>query len=131
MFRTAIFLVTFLIPVTSIAEPGDFTFAINGTQEVYPSTCIESISYIDNDEIDAENVIFSLSDECGNKLYITTKQNIGKNLSVYYKGNLLARAMIASVLKSHFRLSSKEMPRMVLMQLLNDYGAADADRHPL
>jgi preprotein translocase subunit SecD len=54
--------------------------------------------------------------------YKTTKQNIGKKLFIYYKGNLLSSANIVSVLRNTFRLSGKEMPRIVLMQLLYDYG---------
>jgi hypothetical protein len=122
MFRSALFLAGLLFSFASVAGPGSFIFEVNGTKETYSSECIKSISYLDSDEIDSEDVNFSLSDECGKILSITTKQNIGKKLSIYYKGNLLSSANIASVLNNNFRFSSKDMPRMVLMQLLYDYG---------
>jgi len=122
MFKSALFLATLLSPFTSLAGPGSFIFEVNGTKETYSPECIKSISYVDSDEIDSENVNFSLSDECGKVLNKTTKQNIGQKLSIYYKGNLLSSANIVSVLRNTFRISSKEMPRIVLMQLLYDYG---------
>ncbi|MCX3308250.1 Insecticidal toxin complex protein tccz [Pantoea vagans] len=122
MLKSALFLTALLFPLASVAGPGSFIFEVNGTKETYSPECIKSISYADNDEIGSENVNFSLSDECGKMLNVTTKQNIGKKLSIYYKGNLLSSANIASVLRNNFRFSSKDMPRMVLMQLLYDYG---------
>ena len=122
MLKSALFLTALLFPLASVAGPGSFIFEVNGTKETYSPDCIKSISYADNDEIGSENVNFSLSDECGKMLNVTTKQNIGKKLSIYYKGNLLSSANIASVLRNNFRFSSKDMPRMVLMQLLYDYG---------
>jgi len=122
MLKSALFLTALLFPLASVAGPGSFIFEVNGTKETYSPECIKSIIYVDSDEIGSENVNFSLSDECGKMLNVTTKQNIGKKLSIYYKGNLLSSANIASVLRSNFRFSSKDMPRMVLMQLLYDYG---------
>lgn len=122
MLKSALFLAALLFPVASVAGPGSFIFEVNGTKETYSPECIKSISYVDSDEIGSENVNFSLSDECGKMLNVTTKQNIGKKLSIYYKGNVLSSANIASVLRNNFRISGKEMPRMVLMQLLYDYG---------
>ena len=122
MLKSALFLATLLFPVASVAGPGSFIFEVNGTKETYSPECIKSISYVDSDEIGSENVNFSLSDECGKMLNVTTKQNIGKKLSIYYKGNLLSSANIVSLLRNNFRISGKEMPRMVLMQLLYDYG---------
>lgn len=122
MLKSALFLAALLFPVASVAGPGSFIFEVNGTKETYSPECIKSISYVDSDEIGSENVNFSLSDECGKMLNVTTKQNIGKKLSIYYKGNLLSSANIASVLRNNFRISGKEMPRIVLMQLLYDYG---------
>lgn len=122
MLKSALFLAALLFPVASVAGPGSFIFEVNGTKETYSPECIKSISYVDSDEIGSENVNFSLSDECGKMLNVTTKQNIGKKLSIYYKGNLLSSANITSVLRNNFRISGKEMPRMVLMQLLYDYG---------
>ncbi|WP_315316091.1 SecDF P1 head subdomain-containing protein [Pantoea vagans] len=122
MLKSTLFLAALLFPVASVAGPGSFIFEVNGMKETYSPECIKSISYVDSDEIGSENVNFSLSDECGKMLNVTTKQNIGKKLSIYYKGNLLSSANIASVLRNNFRFSSKDMPRMVLMQLLYDYG---------
>lgn len=122
MTKSALFLAALLSPFASVAGPGSFIFEVNGTKETYLPGCIKSISYLESDEIGSENVDFSLSDECGKKLYVSTKQNIGKRLSIYYKGNLLSNANIVSVLRNTFRISSKEMPRIVLMQLLYDYG---------
>ncbi|KOA72252.1 hypothetical protein AFL22_00405 [Pantoea sp. CFSAN033090] len=123
MLRSGILFAAFIISGVAIAEPGGFTFDINGAQEPYPAACIESIYYVARDEVESENVIFNLTDECGKRLYKVTRQNIGKSLSIYYKDNLLSSAMIASALNNNFRLSSKEMPRVILMQLLNDHGA--------
>ncbi|WP_152999333.1 SecDF P1 head subdomain-containing protein [Pantoea dispersa] len=122
MIKTALILAALLFPFASVAGPGSFIFEVDGTKETYSPECIKSISYLAGDEIDSENVNFSLSDVCGKIFYQTTKKNIGKKLSVYYKGNLLSSANIVSVLRNNFRFSSKDMPRMVLMQLLYDYG---------
>lgn len=123
MLKSTLFLAALLFPVASVvAGPGSFIFEVNGTKETYSPECIKSISYVDNDEIGSENVNFSLSDECGKMLNVTTKQNIGKKLSIYYKGNLLSSTNIISALRNTFRISGKEMPRIVLMQLLYDYG---------
>ncbi|KAF6660226.1 Insecticidal toxin complex protein tccz [Enterobacteriaceae bacterium EKM102V] len=122
MLKSALFLVAFLFPLVSVAGPGSFIFKVNGTKETYSPECIRSISYVDSDETGSENVNFYLSDECGRMLNVTTKQNIGKKLSIYDKGNLLSSANIVSVLRNTFRISGKEMARLVLMQLLNDYG---------
>lgn len=121
MLKSALFLAALLFPLASVAGPGSFIFEVDGTKETYSSECIKSISYVD-DEIDSGYINFSLSDECGKMLNETTKQNIGKKLSIYYKGNLLSSANIVSVLRNTFRISGKEMPRIVLMQLLYDYG---------
>ena len=122
MLKTTLILAALLFPFSSVADPGSFIFEVNGTKETYSPECIKSISYLPSDEIDSENLNFSLSDECGKLLYKTTKQNIGKKLFIYYEGNLLSSANIVSVLRNTFRLSGKEMPRIVLMQLLYDYG---------
>lgn len=122
MLKSTLFLAALLFPVASVAEPGSFIFEVNGTKETYSPECIKSISYVDSDEMSSENVNFSLSDDCGKMLNVTTKQNIGKKLSIYYKGNLLSSANIVSVLRNTIRISGKEMPRIVLMQLLYDYG---------
>ena len=122
MLKSALFLAALLSPFASVAGPGSFIFEVNGTKETYSPGCIKSISYVPNDEVDSENVDFTLRNECGKKLFVNTKQNIGKKLYIYYKGNLLSSATIVSVLRNTFRISSKEMPRIVLMQLLYDYG---------
>lgn len=122
MLKTALILAALFFPFASVAGPGSFIFEVNGIKKTYSPECIKSISYLAGDEIDSENVNFSLNDECGKMFDKTTKQNIGKKLSVYYKGNLIFSANIVSVLRNNFRFSSKDMPRMVLMQLLYDYG---------
>lgn len=94
------------------------------------SSIIESIYYVARDEVESENVIFNLTNVCGKRLYKVTRQNIGKSLSIYYKGNLLSSTMTASALNNNFSLSSKEMPRVILMQLLNNYGLSMVSEKP-
>lgn len=121
MFRVVSVLAV-LMASPAIASVGDLTFKVDEKVEVYSRTCFESIGYVDKDEVGNENLDFNLNAECGKRLAELTRANIGKRLSVYYEGNKLSSANIVSVLRNSFRLSSNEMPRVVLLQLLNDYG---------
>jgi len=114
-------LVAALLPLPLLAAKGDFSFTIG--DKVYPisASCIESVTYTPNDEVGAENINLSLTSECGKQLSQLTRQNIGKIAQISYQGNPLSSALIVSVLGSGFRISSKEIPRVVLKQIFDDY----------
>lgn len=120
--KSVMLLLAVLLPFTSTAAKGDFVFLISGEKISFNSECIESIQYADKDEVDAENLSFSLTDACGKKLSTMTRQNIGKQMSITYNGNKLSSALIASRLSTSFRISTKDIPRILLMQVLDDYG---------
>lgn len=110
-----------LIPMSSFAVKGDFNFTVDGNINSFPSSCIKSIQYIAHDEIDSENLILTLTDECRKRISALSRENIGKPMSISYGGNTLTTATIVSVLAASFRISAKNMPRVVLMQILDDY----------
>ncbi|WP_336707605.1 MULTISPECIES: Insecticidal toxin complex protein tccz [unclassified Cedecea] len=119
--RTAVFIAA-LLPLQALADKGDFSIKIGEKTEVIPSSCVETLSYQPKDEFDSESIIFSLTSSCGKRLSQITRQGIGKTSTFSYRGNVLSSALIVSVLSSNFRISTKEAPKVVLMQLLNDYG---------
>ncbi|MGG7447262.1 SecDF P1 head subdomain-containing protein [Kosakonia oryzendophytica] len=114
-----------LFPLSVFADKGDFTFKVGDSVTDLPSSCIKSVGYTEKNEIDSEEVNVDLTTECGHLLSQVTRQNIGKIARFSYRGNLMSSATIISVLGSNFRISSKESPRVVLMQMLNDYGTAN------
>lgn len=122
--RNGLLCLAAMIPLTSYAAKGGFDFTVDGKTHTFSTDCIKSIQYVENDEIFSENLMMALNDECGKRMAIISRDNIGKQLTISYKGNKLSTAMIASRLGSNFRISSKEMPRVVLMQILNDYEVA-------
>lgn len=114
-------LIVALIPLTSVAAKGDFDFSISGEKTSFDSGCVESIEYVEADEVDNENIIMRFTDECGKKLSTMTRQNIGKQMTIAYDGNKLTSAIIASRLSTSFRISAKGIPRVLLMKIFNDY----------
>lgn len=114
-----------LLPLQAFADRGDFTFRVGDSVTAIPSSCVESLGYQSKDEMDSESVNLSLTTECGRLLYQVSRQNIGKEARIYYRENLISSAVITSVLGSGFRISSKEIPRLVLKQMLSDYGVAN------
>lgn len=114
-------LLAVLVPLTSTAAKGSLVFSVGNEKTSFDSGCVESISYLEKDEIGAENLIFRFSDECGKRLSDMTRQNIGKHMTIAYDDNKITSAMIASRLSTSFRLSTKDIPRTLLMQILNDY----------
>lgn len=121
--RIMLFLAIFL-PLSAFADKGDFTFKVGENVKIIPSSCIESVSYEGKDEIDSESVYIFLTTGCNQLLYQVTRENIGKMAHFSYKNNLISSVVITSALRSSFRISSKEIPRTVLMQIFNDYGVA-------
>ncbi|EII7449938.1 Insecticidal toxin complex protein tccz [Salmonella enterica subsp. enterica serovar Newport] len=119
--KTGLLCLTMLIPMSSFAVKGDFNFTVDGNINSFPSSCIKSIQYIAHDEIDSENLILTLTDECRKRISALGRENIGKPMSISYGGNTLTTATIVSVLAASFRISAKNMPRVVLMQILDDY----------
>lgn len=114
-----------LFPLSAFADKGDFTFKVGDNVKAIPSSCIESISYEEKDEIDSEGVYISLTTACNQLLYQVTRENIGKMAHFSYRDNLISSVVITSALRKSFRISSKEIPRLVLKQMLNDYGLAN------
>ncbi|WP_333494893.1 SecDF P1 head subdomain-containing protein [Kluyvera sp. CHPC 1.251] len=122
MFLRAVFSIAMLIPVHAWADKGDFTFQIADSVNAIPSACVASLEYSPKDEFDSENVFLSLNSECAKPLTQLTRQNIGKTAIIFYRGNALSPVVITSALGITFRISSKQIPRVILLQMLNDYG---------
>lgn len=122
MFLRVVFFITALIPLQTWADKCDFTFQVADSVNVIPSVCVASLEYYPKDEFASENVFLSLNSECAKPLTQLTRQNIGKTATISYRGNVLSLVVITSALGITFRISSKEIPRVVLLQMLNDYG---------
>jgi len=114
-------LLAVLVPLTSTAAKGSLVFSVGNEKTSFDSGCVKSINYVEKDETGAENLIFRFSDECGKRLSDMTRQNIGKHMTIAYDDNKITSAMIASRLSTSFRISTKDIPRTLLMQILNDY----------
>lgn len=106
----------------SSASGGDFIFRVNDESYRFPADCVESLEFHDKEEGYPERIDMRLTDECGRRVSDLTTQNIGKQLAIYYEHNQLMSATIASRLRSNIMLPTTETPRMVLMQVLADYG---------
>lgn len=119
--KFGVLLLVVLVPLTSTAAKGSFVFSVGNEKTSFDSGCVKSIDYVEKDETGAENLVFRFSDECGKRLSDMTRQNIGKHMTVTYDDNKITSAMIASRLSTSFRISTKDIPRIILMQILNDY----------
>ncbi|MFE8045807.1 SecDF P1 head subdomain-containing protein [Brenneria goodwinii] len=111
-----------LIPLTANAEKGEFELSVGAQKHIFDSSCIKSIHYARQDETGSDNLGFHFTDDCGERLSKITRENMGKKLTVSYLGNELSTAMILQLLKSNFRISTKDTPRVVLMRVIDDYG---------
>jgi len=119
--KFGVLLLVVLVPLTSTAAKGSLVFSVGNEKTSFDSGCVKSINYVEKDETGAENLIFRFSDECGKRLSDMTRQNIGKHMTIAYDDNKITSAMIASRLSTSFRISTKDIPRIMLMQILNDY----------
>ncbi|MCU6383749.1 SecDF P1 head subdomain-containing protein [Enterobacter quasiroggenkampii] len=119
--KFGVLLLVVLVPLTSTAAKGSFVFSVGNEKTSFDSGCVKSIDYVEKDETGAENLVFRFSDECGKRLSDMTRQNIGKHMTIAYDDNKITSAMIASRLSNSFRISTKDIPRIILMQILNDY----------
>lgn len=119
--KFGVLLLVVLVPLTSTAAKGSFVFSVGNEKTSFDSGCVKSIDYVEKDETGAENLVFRFSDECGKRLSDMTRQNIGKHMIIAYDDNKITSAMIASLLSTNFRISTKDTPRIMLMQILNDY----------
>ncbi|MBK4725281.1 SecDF P1 head subdomain-containing protein [Pantoea agglomerans] len=119
--KSGALLIVALIPLTSVAAKGDFDFSVSGEHTSFDSGCVKSVQYVETDEVGNENIIMNFTDECGKTLSTLTRQNIGKQMTIAYNGNKLTSAVIASRLSTSFRISAKEIPRVLLMKIFNDY----------
>lgn len=119
--KFGVLLLAVLVPLTSTAAKGNLVFSVGNEKTSFDSGCVKSIDYVEKDETGAENLIFRFSDECGKRLSDMTRQNIGKHMTIAYDDNKVTSAMIASRLSTNFRISTKDIPRTLLMQILNDY----------
>ena len=119
--KFGVLLLAVLVPLTSTAAKGSFIFSVGNEKTLFDSGCVKTIDYVEKDETGAENLIFRFSDECGKRLSDMTRQNIGKHMTIAYDDNKITSAVIASRLSTSFRISTKDIPRTLLMQILNDY----------
>ncbi|MEI7181271.1 Insecticidal toxin complex protein tccz [Pectobacterium carotovorum] len=113
-----------LIPFTSFAEKGTFEFSVGTQNHTFDSPCIKSIQYMKRDETGSDSLGIHLTDRCGDRLAKITHENMGRELTISYLGNELSTAMIVQRLKSNFRISTKDTPRVVLMRVIDDYNAS-------
>ncbi|YCI79966.1 Insecticidal toxin complex protein tccz [Enterobacteriaceae bacterium] len=116
-------LLTLLMPLSSVAEKRDFHFSAADVDASFEPGCIKSIKYA-VDEYNEGHVDFILTDECGKRFSVFTRQNLGKKMTMAYKGHQLISAMITSRLGSNFRIPAQDIPKVVLMQILTDYDTA-------
>ncbi|WP_343550560.1 hypothetical protein [Pantoea sp.] len=63
--KSGALLILALTPLTSFAEKGYFDFSISGENISFNSECVESIEYVEKDEVSNENIIMQFTDECG------------------------------------------------------------------
>lgn len=119
--KFGVLLLAVLVPLTSTAAKGSLFFSVGNEKTSFDSGCVKSIDYVEKDETGAENLIFRFSDDCGKRLSDMTRQNIGKHMTIAYDDNKITSAVIASRLSTSFRISTKDIPRTLLMQILNDY----------
>ncbi len=119
--KFGVLLLAVLVPLTSTEAKESLVFSVGNEKTSFDSGCVKSIDYVEKDETGAENLIFRFSDECGKRLSDMTRQNIGKHMTIAYDDNKITSAMIASRLSISFSISTKDIPRILLMQLLNDY----------
>lgn len=119
--KFGVLLLAVLVPWTSTAAKGSLVFSVGNEKTSFDSGCVKSIDYVEKDETGAENLIFRFSDECGKRLSDMSRQNIGKDMTIAYDDNKITSAVIASRLSTSFRISTKDIPRTLLMQILNDY----------
>lgn len=119
--KFGVLLLAVLVPWTSTAAKGSLFFSVGNEKTSFDSGCVKSIDYVEKDETGAENLIFGFSDECGKRLSDMSRQNIGKYMTIAYDDNKITSAVIASRLSTSFRISTKDIPRILLMQILNDY----------
>ncbi|TCW46446.1 hypothetical protein EDC53_10713 [Phytobacter diazotrophicus] len=119
--KFGVLLLAVLMPWTSTAAKGSLVFSVGNEKTSFDSGCVKSIDYVEKDETGAENLIFRFSDECGKRLSDMSRQNIGKDMTIAYDDNKITSAVIASRLSTSFRISTKDIPRTLLMQILNDY----------
>ncbi|WP_038913214.1 hypothetical protein [Dickeya zeae] len=106
----------------SCAVGSDFIFRVNNETYRFPASCIEHLEFHDKSDDYPERVNMNLTGECGEKLSDLTTQNMGKVLEIYYKDQRLIHTLILSRLKSGIMLETKNVPRVILMQMLADYG---------
>ena len=76
------------------------------------------------DETGSDSLGIHLTDRCGDRLAKITHENMGRELTISYLGNELSTAMIVQRLKSNFRISTKDTPRVILMRVIDDYNAS-------
>lgn len=119
--KFGVLLLAVLVPLASTAAKGSLVFSAGNEKRSFDSGCVKSIDYVEKDETGAENLIFIFSDECGKRLSDMSRQNIGKQMTIAYDDNKITSAMIASRLSTSFRISTKDIPRILLMKILNDY----------
>lgn len=119
--KSGALLILALTPLTSFAAKGYFDFSLSGENTSFDSECVESIEYVEKDEVSNENLIMQFTDECGKKLSTMTRHNIGKQMTIAYNGNKLTSAVLTTRLSTSFRISTKEIPRVLLMKILKDY----------
>lgn len=106
----------------SNAAGGDFIFRVNNEEHRFRARCVESLTYQNKDEVYPEKVSMRLTAECGKTYSELTTKNVGKQLAIYYESNLLMSALIISRMGPNIMLTTDKTPRVVLMQLLTDYG---------
>lgn len=123
--KTVLLCSVIAFPTVSLAERGSFEFSTNGKQYVFDPSSIKSIEYTQQKSPAEDRLGFQFSDTGAEKLKRLTHENMGKKLTIAYKGNPISTAYILQNLKYGMQISTKDTPRIVLKQILNDYGVAN------
>ncbi|WP_435929938.1 Insecticidal toxin complex protein tccz [Dryocola sp. BD613] len=113
-----------LLPLAAQAEKGQFELSVGAQTHIFSPSCIQSLHYTQQDETLSEYLSFQLTDTCGERMTKITLENMAKQMTISYQGNVLFRSMITQRLKSNFRFTTEETSRVLLMQVIKDYSAA-------
>lgn len=113
--------VLMLFTATAQAEKRAFEFSIDSQTYVFQPSCIKSKEYEKRSEKDSGHLSLNLNDACSRKMAKITEDNMAEEMIIFYQGNPLFRSMILQRLSKNFSFSTEKTPRVVLMQIINDY----------
>lgn len=120
--RLTMLSVLMLLPMMAEADKGKFEFLVGTQRHIFAPSCIKSLQYVTPGKTDSESLGFQLTDACAERMSAITHENIGKPMTIAYEGNTLYSGMIIQNMKYGFRVSAADTSRVVLLQVIRDYG---------